>query len=64
MTPAINLLKKRKINHKIHAYTHDPANHAYGEEAADRLGVSDERLFKTLVCAVDNNSMMVALVPV
>jgi Cys-tRNA(Pro)/Cys-tRNA(Cys) deacylase len=64
MTPAVNLLKKRKIKHRIHTYDHDPGTRAYGEEAADKLGVSPDRLFKTLVCVTDSQQTVVAVVPV
>ena len=64
MTPAINLLKKQRVIHHIHTYDHGPVTHGYGEEAADKLGVSRDRLFKTLVCMADNKQMMAALVPV
>ena len=64
MTPAINLLKKSKIRHLIHEYHHDPNSRAYGEEAADRLNLSYAQIFKTLVVCVNNNDLMVAVVPV
>ncbi len=64
MTPAINSLKKAKIKYLIHAYDHDPKSKAYGEEAAERLDVSFDRLFKTLVVSLDNKSLAVAVVPV
>lgn len=64
MTPAVNLLKKAKIIYQIHQYKHDPNSKAYGEEAAEKLGVSYHRLFKTLVVSVGNSRMMVAVVPV
>ncbi len=64
MTPAINLLKKAKLDYQVHTYDHDPGSTAYGEEAAQKLGISFDRLFKTLVVRVNNKDMMVALVPV
>lgn len=64
MTPAVNFLKKQKISFKLHHYDHDPNVSSYGEEAADKLGVPHERLFKTLVVAVDGKNLMVAVVPV
>ena len=64
MTPAINVLKKNKISHRIHHYDHDPNEKAYGEEAALKLELSPDRIFKTLVVNIDHRSMAIALVPV
>ena len=64
MTPAVNLLQKAKVPHQLHSYDHDPGAAAYGEEAADKLGVPHDRLFKTLVALADSSRMVVAVVPV
>jgi len=64
VTPAIKHLEKAKIKYKIHAYEHDPGSKAYGEEAAEKLNVSFDRVFKTLVISIDNNKLSIALVPV
>lgn len=64
MTPAINCLKKTKIKFSIHAYDHHPDCNNYGKEAADKLNISLDRIFKTLVVSLDNKSLAVALVPV
>ena len=64
MTPAINAAKKKKIPFTVHQYTHDPANEAYGKEAAERLGIAEERVFKTLVVQLDDNCLAVAVLPV
>ncbi len=64
MTPAIVLLQKRKIKHHIHSYQHDPHTTSYGLEAAQKLGVDPNRVFKTLVAKVDNHFLVVAVVPV
>jgi Cys-tRNA(Pro)/Cys-tRNA(Cys) deacylase len=47
----------------LHEYEHDPASTSYGEEAAAKLDVEPERLFKTLVVSVDGE-LAVACVPV
>lgn len=47
----------------LHPYGHDANAQAYGEEAADALGVPYERIFKTLVAEVDGE-LAVAVVPV
>ncbi|WP_159269280.1 Cys-tRNA(Pro) deacylase [Zhongshania aliphaticivorans] len=63
MTPAVNLLKKHKIAHVVHEYSHDSASVSYGLEAAEKLGVIPEQVFKTLVVAVDTG-LAVAVLPV
>ena len=64
MTPGINLVKKQKITHTVHEYTHDPDSESYGQEAADKLGVPASRVFKTLVVSLDNKALAVAVLPV
>ncbi len=64
MTPAINKLKKKKITFSVHSYGHDPKCMAYGEEAAEKLKISPDRIFKTLIVSLENKSPAVALVPV
>ncbi len=66
MTPAINAAKKAKIRFRVHEYAHDPAAPSYGLEAADALGQSPLRVFKTLLVALngDGRRLAVAVVPV
>lgn len=64
MTPALNLAKKHNIAYRVHEYQHDPASESYGLEAAEKLGVPAERVFKTLVAELDNQSLAVGVVPV
>lgn len=64
MTPAINLAKKARVAHKIHQYQHDSTTESYGSEAAEKLGVDEARVFKTLVVELDNGSLAVAVLPV
>ncbi len=64
MTPAINLARKNRIAHKVHEYSHDPSGDSYGLEAAEKLGLPAERVFKTLVVSLDNRSLAVGVVPV
>ena len=64
MTPAVNTVKKAKINFQIHQYKHDSSLQSYGEEASDKLNVSPDRVFKTLVVSLGGNQLVVALVPV
>ncbi|MGM0952573.1 MAG: Cys-tRNA(Pro) deacylase [Pseudomonadota bacterium] len=64
MTPGINVARKNKIAHTVHEYTHDATSESYGQEAADKLGIPAERVFKTLVVALDNKQLAVGVVPV
>jgi Cys-tRNA(Pro)/Cys-tRNA(Cys) deacylase len=75
-TPATALLAKQRVPHTVHSYDHDPRGAvtgplsgahpqraAYGSEAANALGVTPERVFKTLVAEVDG-ALTVGVVPV
>ena len=63
MTPAINAAKKAKIPYTVHEYEHDPAAPSFGVEAAEKLGVPPEMVFKTLVVDA-GGKLAVAVVPV
>lgn len=62
-TPATVALTAAGADYTVHAYAHDPAHPSYGEEAAQAMGVSPDRVFKTLVAEVDGE-LTVAVVPV
>lgn len=64
MTPAINTAKKAGIPFEIHEYQHDVAAESYGLEAAEKLGVAVEQVFKTLVVTLDGKTLAVGIVPV
>jgi Cys-tRNA(Pro)/Cys-tRNA(Cys) deacylase len=64
MTPAINSAKKAKIEYFLHQYEHDSGNSSYGLEAAEKLAVAPERVFKTLVVKLDTAVLVVAILPV
>jgi Cys-tRNA(Pro)/Cys-tRNA(Cys) deacylase len=64
MTPAIDLLKKAKAEHKVHSYHHDPKSASYGLEAAEKLGLDPAQVFKTLLAATEKGELLVAVVPV
>jgi Cys-tRNA(Pro)/Cys-tRNA(Cys) deacylase len=64
MTPAIILAKQNNIVHRIHEYEHDSASESFGLEAAEKLGISAERVFKTLVVNVDSKNLAVGVIPV
>jgi Cys-tRNA(Pro)/Cys-tRNA(Cys) deacylase len=62
-TPATVALTRAGIPFTAHAYEHDPRAAAYGLEAAEKLGVDPDRVFKTLLANVDG-ALAVGIVPV
>lgn len=64
MTPAINSLNQTDIIFKVHQYEHDPSSNSYGKEAAAKMNVCPERVFKTLVVALDDSTFAISVVPV
>ena len=64
MTPAIKLAQKAKIDYRVHQYQHDASAESYGTEAAEKLGIQQEQVFKTLVVALDSGALVVAVIPV
>ncbi|MDN6180180.1 MAG: Cys-tRNA(Pro) deacylase [Halomonas subglaciescola] len=64
MTPAIESAKKARVAFATHAYIHDESAASYGLEAAEKLGVAPEAIFKTLVVMLDGKRLAVGIVPV
>lgn len=64
MTPALDLLKKNRIEHRVHSYEHDPKAASYGLEAVEKLGLEAARVFKTLLASSEKGELLVAVVPV
>lgn len=66
MTPAINCAKKAGIRFEVLEYHHDPASQSYGEEAAEKLGLSTAEVFKTLLVSLTGHrsTLAVAVLPV
>lgn len=62
-TPAVTVAARAGVDFDLHRYDHDPDEGAYGEEAADELGVDPDRVYKTLVATLDGRPV-VAVVPV
>jgi Cys-tRNA(Pro)/Cys-tRNA(Cys) deacylase len=69
-TRAIDLLRRERVAHAVHAY--EPAQRSgrerterpnYGIEAAEALGVEPARVYKTLVAGVEGR-LVLAVVPV
>jgi Cys-tRNA(Pro)/Cys-tRNA(Cys) deacylase len=69
-TPAIELVRRAGIEHRVHAYA-PPERHGrvrdarptYGLDAVEALGIAPDRIYKTLVAAVDDR-LVLAVVPV
>ncbi len=64
MTPAIKALQKAKIPFTVHEYQHETGCESYGLEAAEKLGLNGELVFKTLVVQLDSKQLAVAIIPV
>lgn len=62
-TPATVALERAGVAYVAHPYDHDPSAPSYGLEAAEALGVSPERVFKTLLADV-GGTLVVGVVPV
>ena len=62
-TPAIAVLERAGVSYRLLEYELDPRAESYGLEAAEKLGLSPARVFKTLVVAADGGHVF-ALLPV
>ena len=60
-TPAIVVAERAGIAFTVHEYVHDPKAASYGLEAAEKLGLEPERVFKTLVVAADGAHVFAVL---
>lgn len=63
MTPAINELTAAGVAFGVHEYERGESLHDFGKEAADKLGLDAEQVFKTLLVTADGRQA-VAIVPV
>jgi len=65
MTPAIAAVRKAKTEHSLHEYEHRFSADSYGMGAAEALGVDPERVFKTLIAALDGqkDQLAVGIIP-
>jgi Cys-tRNA(Pro)/Cys-tRNA(Cys) deacylase len=68
-TPAIEIVRRAGVDHRVHEYAlperhgrERDARPSYALEAAEVLGVSPDRMYKTLVASVDDRLVM-AVVP-
>ena len=63
MTPAINELEAAGIAFTVHEYERGESLHDFGVEAAEKLGLDPDQVFKTLLVTADGGHA-VAIVPV
>ena len=63
MTPAIRELEGAGVGFSIHEYDRGEGLHDFGKEAADKLGLDPDQVFKTLLVTADGRQA-VAVVPV
>jgi Cys-tRNA(Pro)/Cys-tRNA(Cys) deacylase len=64
MTPAIKALESAGVPFHLTRYIHDPQAESFGLEAAAKLDIPAERIFKTLVAQLDGKTLVLAAVPV
>lgn len=63
MTPAVNAAKRAGIRFRVHEYEHVKTAESFGREAAERLGLSPDRVFKTLI-VTDGKDLYAGVLPV
>ena len=64
MTPAISELENAGFEYELLHYDHDPSFGSYGSEAARKLGLNGEAVFKTLMSELNTGEFVICLIPV
>src|SRR4051794_8481252 len=64
MTPAVRAAEAAEVSFSLRRYEHDPRADSFGLEAAEKLGIPPERVFKTLVARVDARQLVLVVIPV
>jgi Cys-tRNA(Pro)/Cys-tRNA(Cys) deacylase len=62
-TPAVELLTKAGIPHRLLTYPYDPTADAIGLQAAAALGLDPAIVFKTLIVELENGALVCVLIP-
>lgn len=62
MTPAIVALQSLGIEFEIHQFENKVTND-YARHAAQMLGITEDTVFKTLICQAPDANLLVAIVP-
>ncbi len=63
-TRALTALLEAGVPHTVHEYVHDPDAQSFGAEAAQQLGTSSDRIFKTLMVRLGDGEFVIAVIPV
>jgi Cys-tRNA(Pro)/Cys-tRNA(Cys) deacylase len=63
MTPAVKELERAGVAFSLHEYEHGDTRRDFGAEAAAKLGLDPDQVFKTLLVTADG-AQAVAIVPV
>lgn len=63
-TPALQLLVNANIWHRVYTYDHRPSDQGFGIEAAQKLQVTPERIYKTLLVESSERQLANAVVAV
>lgn len=63
-TPATTALVAAGVPFTVHEYEHHDTATNFGEEAAAELGLTEDRVFKTLVARTASGALVVGVVPV
>jgi Cys-tRNA(Pro)/Cys-tRNA(Cys) deacylase len=62
-TPAVRAAEAAGIRVRLLEYDYDPEAASVGLQAAAAMGISPERVFKTLVCVLDGTELVCAAIP-